>query len=145
MSVPGVGPGLAAAFLAYIGDGKRFSKASEVAHYVGLVPRVDCSGETKRYGNILPGGNRALRSIILQCAWSLVRSGNGGRLQEKYRELTGRMSKTKSAVAIARRMITLLWVLVTRREYYKDMAKAELVKKLRYYKLDCMVWEALAS
>jgi hypothetical protein len=55
------------------------------------------------------------------------------------------MSKTKSAVAIARRMITLLWVLVTRREYYKDMAKAELVKKLRYYKLDRMVWEALAS
>jgi hypothetical protein len=74
-----------------------------------------------------------------------VRSENGGRLQENYRELTARMSKTKSAVAIARRMITLLWVLVTRREYYKDMAKAELVKKLRYYKLDCMVWEALAS
>jgi transposase len=145
LSIPGVGPGLAAAFLAYIGDGKRFTKPAEVANYVGLVPRVDCSGETNRYGNILPGGNRALRSIILQCAWALVRSGNGGRLQEKYLELTERMSKTKSAVAIARRMITLMWILVTRREYYKDITKAELLKKLRYYKLTSMAWEALAS
>jgi transposase len=145
LSIPGVGPGLASAFLAYIGDGKRFAKPAEVANYVGLVPRVDCSGETNRYGNILPGGNRALRSIILQCAWALVRSGNGGRLRKKYDELTGRMSKTKSAVAIARRMITLMWVLVTRREFYKDITKAELEKKLRYYKLDCMAREALAS
>jgi transposase len=145
LSIPGVGPALAAAFLAYIGDGKRFTKPAEAANYVGLVPRVDCSGETNRYGNILPGGNRALRSIILQCAWALVRSKNGGRLRKKYDELTGRMSKAKSAVAIARRMITLMWVLVTRREFYKDMPKAELKKKLRYYKLDCMVGEALAS
>ena len=42
------------------------------------------------------------------------------------------MSKTKSAVAIARPMITLMWVLVTRREYYKDITKAEVLKKLRY-------------
>jgi hypothetical protein len=69
--------------------------------------------------------------------WAPVRSGNGGRLQEKYLELTGRMGKTGSAVAIARRIITLLWVLVTRREFYRDMPKAELIKKLRYYKLDC--------
>jgi transposase len=145
MSIPGVGPGLAAAFLAYIGDGKRFEKPAEAANYVGLVPRVDCSGETNRHGNILPGGNRALRSIILQCAWALVRSKNGGRLKEKYDELTGRMSKTKSAVAVARRIITLMWALVTRREFYKDITEAELRKKLRYYKLDCMAGEALAS
>jgi transposase len=145
LSIPGVGPGLASAFLAYIGDGKRFTKPAEAANYVGLVPRVDCSGETNRYGNILPGGNRVLRSIILQCAWALVRSRNGGRLREKYDELTGRMSKTKSAVAIARRMITLMWVLVTRREFYKDITRAELAKKLRHYKLNSMGGEALAS
>jgi hypothetical protein len=55
------------------------------------------------------------------------------------------MSKTKSAVALARRIITLMWVLVTRREFYIDITKAELRKKLRYYKLDCMAGEALAS
>ncbi|MDR2793941.1 MAG: hypothetical protein LBB61_09820 [Treponema sp.] len=64
------------------------------------------------------------------------------RLQGKYRKLTDRMSK--STAAIARRIITLLWVPVTMREFYKDMSKVELIKKLRYYKLDRMVWEALA-
>jgi hypothetical protein len=80
-----------------------------------------------------------LRSILLQYAWALVRSKNGGRLKEKYPELTGRMSKTKSAAA--RRIITLMWALVTRREFYKDITEAELRKKLRYYKLDCMAGE----
>ena len=108
MSIPGVGMGLAAAFLAYIGDGNRFSKASEVANYVGLVPRIDCSGETERYGHILKGGCRALRSVILQSAWALVLSKNGGRLQDKFLLLKDRIGKTKSAVAIARKMITLI-------------------------------------
>jgi len=48
MSVPGVGPGVAAAFLAYVGDGSRFSSPAQVANYIGLVPRLDCSGETNR-------------------------------------------------------------------------------------------------
>jgi transposase len=50
MSIPGIG--IAAVILAYIGDGSRFSKADQVAKYAGLSPRVDCSGETERYGSI---------------------------------------------------------------------------------------------
>lgn len=145
MSIPGVGPGLAAAFIAFIGDGKRFSKASEVANYVGLVPKVDCSGDTNHYGRILRSGNRALRSIILQSAWALVRSNNGGRLQEKYFALSQRMSKTKSAVAIARRIVTLMWVLVKKREFYADVTADELRRKFRHHKLNLLGWEALMT
>ena len=43
---------VAAAFLAYVGDAKRFSSPARVANYIGLVPRIDCSGETHRYGHI---------------------------------------------------------------------------------------------
>jgi transposase len=61
MSVPGVGPNVVTAFLAYVGDGSRFATAGQVAAYAGLVPRVDCSGEAERYEWITKFGNPVLR------------------------------------------------------------------------------------
>jgi hypothetical protein len=49
--------------------------------------------------------------------------------------LSGRMGKTRSAVAITRRMVGLMWVLAKRRELYADVSAGELVRKFRYYKL----------
>ena len=141
MSIPGVGPSLAAAFIAYIGDGERFDSAGEVANYAGLTPTLDCSGDTVRYGHIRRGGCRALRSVVLQSAWALSRSSCGGQLKAKFLALSGRMSKTKSAVAIARRIVVLMWVLAKRRQMYADAGRPELVKKFRYYKL--AGWESL--
>ncbi|MDR2517729.1 MAG: transposase [Spirochaetaceae bacterium] len=59
ISIPGVGPAPAAAFIAYIGDGDRFESAGEAANYAGLTPALDCSGDTVRYGHIRRGGCRA--------------------------------------------------------------------------------------
>jgi transposase len=113
MSLPGVGPGVAAAFLAYIGDGSRFSSPAQVANYIGLVPRIDCSGETNRYGRITKDGCRAIRGIIMQAAWSLVRCKEGRRRKVKFFLLSERKGRTKSAVALARRMVGLMWILLT--------------------------------
>jgi transposase len=75
LSIPGIGLRLAAAILAYIGDGKRFGKGSQVANYAGLTPRVDCSGETKHYGSIARHQYcKAIRSIVLESVWALTRS-----------------------------------------------------------------------
>ena len=52
----GVGDKTALAFSAYVGDGKRFNNGNEVANYVGLVPRVDCSGTINKYGHITKKG-----------------------------------------------------------------------------------------
>jgi transposase len=141
MSIPGVGPALAAAFIAYAGEGDRFSTGGEAANYAGLTPVLDCSGDTERYGHIQRGGCRALRSVVLRSAWAVSRSGSGGRLKEKFMALSGRMSKTKSAVAIVRRMVVLMWVLARRRQMYADIAGSELAKKFRYYQL--AGWESL--
>jgi transposase len=145
MSIPGVGTGVAGAFLAYVGDGSRFSKVSEVANYVGLVPRLDCSGDTNRYGSITKMGCRALRGIILQSVWSLIQTKEGGRLNNKYFLLAERMSNGKSAVAIARKLVGLMWTLVTRRQLYADASREHLERKFRYYKLNFEGWDALAS
>jgi transposase len=144
MSIPGVGPGVAAAFLAFVGDGSRFAGPAQVANYVGLVPRIDCSGETNRYGRITKDGCRAIRGIILQASWSMIRCKEGGRLKEKFFLLSERRGKTRSAVAMARRMVGLMWILATRREYYADVSKESLRKKFRSYGLKTGGWESAA-
>ena len=87
-TIPGGGDKTALAFTAYVGDGKRFNNGDEVANYLGLVPRVDCSGSINRYGHITKKGNRIVRALLYQAAWSIVRSKHGGALKAKYFYMT---------------------------------------------------------
>jgi transposase len=135
MSIPGIGIGIAAVLLAYLGDGSRFSKPSQVANYAGLAPRVDCSGGMERYGSIAKYEFcHPIRGVVLEGVWAMIRSGQGP-LFTKYTELSGRMNKRKSAVAMARKMVALAWLLMKRREYYRGISNEALEKKLRFYKV----------
>jgi transposase len=135
MSIPGIGLGIAAVILAYLGDGSRFDTAGQVAHYAGLTPRVDCSGKTEHYGSIARYEFcHPIRAVVLEGVWALVKSGKGP-LAAKYLSLSARMNKRKSAVAIARKMVTLAWLLMKRHEYYNGVSAVALEKKLRHYKI----------
>jgi hypothetical protein len=68
-----------------------------------------------------------------------------GPLFENYEELSGRMNKRKIAVAIGRKMVRLAWLLMRRKEYYRGMDSAALGKKLRYYKRNKMVEDAVSA
>jgi transposase len=145
MSIPGVGIGIAAVLVAYLGDGKRFNKAGEVANYAGFAPRVDCSGDTNHYGSIAQYSYcHPIRAIVLEGVWSINRCGYGGPLAEKFQSLAGRMNRRKSAVAVARKLVTLAWLLMKRREYYNGIDADTLKKKLRYYKVRGAEWESIA-
>lgn len=43
MTVPGIGPITALAYVAYVGDVKRFDNAHQVSNFIGFVPKVDNS------------------------------------------------------------------------------------------------------
>jgi transposase len=145
MSIPGIGIGIAAVLLAYLGDGRRFSHGKEVANYSGFTPRVDCSGETEHYGHIAKRTFcHPIRAVVLEGVWAMIRSSSGGELYEKYMSLRERMSKKKSAVAIARRMVRLAWILMTRREMYRGADEAALRKKFGFYKINFEEWESVS-
>lgn len=131
LSVPGVGPATAMAFLAHVGDGHRFSRGRQVSHFVGMTPRVDNSGETVRLGNITKRGCTAIRSIIVQSAWAAVHSKTPNSFQAKYLELYPRRGKGRAIVAIARRMLEVMWIVTVRNELYNQTSEANLDLKLR--------------
>jgi transposase len=83
------------AFCTYIGNGKRFTNASQVANCIGLVPRIDISCNIQRYGGITKHGNAYLRSLLVMASWVLVRSRNGGALQKRYFYTTATQRKNK--------------------------------------------------
>jgi transposase len=136
MSIPGVGIGIASVLLAYLGDGRRFTRAAQVANYAGLTPNVDCSGMSERYGSIAKHTCcRPIRAVVLEGVWSLLRSKEGGPLKMKLMSLRERMGKKKSAVAVARKMVCLAWLLMKRKEVCYGVSESALERKLRFYKV----------
>lgn len=133
MSMPGIGILSSMAVFSYIGDGKRFSKPKQVSYYAGLVPRVDMSGTINRYGRITKRGPKHLRRILIQSAWALVKSKHGGVLKDKYESLKNRIGKNKAIVAIARKMLESLFVMIQTGELYRGVPIEILDKKLAYY------------
>ncbi|EKR71934.1 transposase, IS116/IS110/IS902 family [Leptospira noguchii str. 2006001870] len=96
MSMPGIGMITSLAIMSYMGDCKRFSSAKQAAYYVGLVPRVDISGDSAYYGRIVNRGCHSIRRVIVQAAWSLVRCQHGGKIKEFYQRLYPKKGAKKS-------------------------------------------------
>ena len=132
-SMPGIGPIAALTILGYMGNFNRFSSAKQVSNYSGLVPKISISGEKSHYGHIIKRGCKPIKRVILQSAWSLVRSPYGGKLSKFYRNLAQRAGKKKAAVALARKMLETLYHMSKNRELYRYMPEAKLENKLKVY------------
>lgn len=118
--VPGVGKITAYTFVATIGETDRFLNVSQISSFLGFVPRIDCSSSIERYGHITKKGNSYLRGLLVQAAWCLVRSKNGGYLKAKYEYLIVRgLSKKKAIVAISRKLAELMFTLLKNNSKYE--------------------------
>ncbi|WP_253817588.1 IS110 family transposase [Treponema vincentii] len=111
-----------------VGDGKRFNNGDQVSNYLGIVPRVDCSGTINKYGHITKKGNGVVRSLLYQAAWAIVRSKRGGALKAKYFYMTEHgKGKKISITAIARKMAKLLYVVMKNKQMvYQEMPAPSL-------------------
>ncbi len=75
LTIPGVDVGTAAAVVAAVGDVTRFPSAGQLVAYLGLDPKVRQSGsEPARYGHISKRGDPQARSMLVEAAWTSIRS-----------------------------------------------------------------------
>jgi transposase len=70
--IPGVGPLVATAIVAAIGNGAAFHKGREFSSWLGLVPRQHSTGGKARLFGIRKRGNNYLRKILVHGARSAV-------------------------------------------------------------------------
>jgi transposase len=112
MTAPGAGPTVAAAFVSVIDDAKRFHSPHQVESYVGLVPSEDSSGGKRRLGAISKKGNRYLRALLVQGAWSILRTADRHDPLRLWAEAVAeRRGRKVAVVALARRLVGVLWAM----------------------------------
>jgi transposase len=110
-SFPGMGPILGAEFLVAVGDISAFGSADRLAAYAGLVPAAHDSG--KRVGNHRKGrgGNKVLKRVFYQSAFSSMRAVPESRAYYDRKRAEGKRH-TQAVIALARRRVNVLWAML---------------------------------
>jgi transposase len=106
--LPGVGKVLGAVFVAEIGDISRFDSAKKLCSWAGLTPKHKESDETVRRGAITKQGSRLVRWAAIEAVGNYRAKGNE-RLRADYRRIAERRGKYKARVAVARKLVTLVF------------------------------------
>jgi len=117
--IPGVGRLVATSFMALMESASRFTKASQVAAYLGLAPWVDESAGKRKESGITKRGNRATRALLVQAAWAHVRSKMDTALKQWHRKLEKRVGKKKAITALARKLGELMWTMWLKGKAYQ--------------------------
>lgn len=120
-TIPGVGPVTVEAFLAEVGDVRRFGSQKKVAAYVGLAPGVRESVGRGRELRITKCGSGLLRWALGQATWRLV--GKSARWQRIFEQIAKRRGKKKAIVAITRRLLCVMTSMLARGEPYRLVAR----------------------
>lgn len=120
-TVPGVGPVTAAMFICTLDRPDRFRNARGVRGFLGLVPREDSSGERQRRGAITKVGNRRMRVLLVEAAWSVCRSRSAEAqpLKEWADRIALRRGRRRAIVALARKLAGILWAMWQRESAYQ--------------------------
>jgi transposase len=112
MTAPGVGTVTALAFKAIVDDPGRFRHGTEVAAYLGLVPRRSQSGEVDHMGRISRCGDAMLRGYLFEAATvALSRVRRESPLTSWARALAKRAGQGKARVALARKLAVILFTM----------------------------------
>jgi transposase len=129
-SVPGVGRRSAAAIVAEIGDASRFSNGKQIAAWAGLAPSVYQSAGMFLTGSITKMGSKWLRRVMVEAAHSAV-IVRDSRLRMFYLRVKDRKGAKTAIVAVARKMLTVIWHLLVNGEMYVEEGFEKNVGKVR--------------
>ncbi len=123
----GVGPLVATALLASVGNGDQFSKGRQMAASIGLTPRQFSSGGKERLLGISKRGDAYLRSILIHGARSTIAHAKHkeDRLSVWMTDLAKRRHPNIAAVALANKTVRMAWAMMrSGADYNPELATA---------------------
>lgn len=107
IQLPGIGLISAMIVLSAIGEVTRFGAAQQLVGYAGLGAGVHSSGKTHRTGRITKEGRRELRWVLVEAAHTATRTHPYW--QAEFRRLERRLGEKKAIVALARKLLVVIW------------------------------------
>jgi transposase len=128
-TIPGVSQRAAEILLAELGaDLNRFRSAAHLASWAGLCPGNHESAG-KRHSGRTRQGNPWLRSLLVEVAQAAGRTQTY--LGARFRRLAARKGGKKAAVAVAHKIIRIVYYLLTRQTVYQDLGVSYLDQRDR--------------
>ena len=121
---PGIGPVIATAMVATVGNARLFSSGRSFAAWLGLTPRQHATGGKERLLGISKRGDGYLRRQLMHGARSLVRLAQGreGHLWAWINALLARRPFNVVVAAVANKLARLIWAMLSRGEAYRAAA-----------------------
>jgi len=122
--IPGIGPVVATAIVAAIGNGAAFRKGRDFAAWLGIVPRQHSTGGKANLLGISKRGNVYLRKILIHGARAAVlrikrdRAPIGAWLDA----LDARAPKNVVVVAMANKLARIAWAVLSSGKDYRPLA-----------------------
>ena len=124
--IPGIGPLVATAIVASIGNGTAFHKGREFAAWLGLAPKqYSTGGKAKLYG-ISKRGNNYLRKILIHGARAVVLRSKRERIAmgSWLTALEARAPRNVLIVAAANKLARIAWAVLSSGQDYRAVQKS---------------------
>ena len=110
----GVGPIIATALVAAVGNGEQFANGRQMSAAFGLTPRQHSSGGKERLLGISKRGDAYLRSLLIHGARSVIRTARDkeDRLSQWVTRLAARSHPNVAAAALANKTTRMAWAML---------------------------------
>jgi transposase len=144
MSMPGIGKISAMTILAEIGNFEEFITPEKLAAWSGLTPSVYQSADHLKTGPITKRGSPHLRRIMVEVAQAAVKTKNS-RIRSFFLRLKMKKGYNKAIVAVARKILCILWTILKKREVYceENVPKKKVVITLKSSRNSLSIQEAI--
>ena len=124
--IPGIGPLVATAIVASIGNGAAFRKGREFAAWMGLLPKQHSTGGNARLYGISKRGNCYLRKILIHGARAVVLRSKRDRIAMGawMTSLETRVPRNVLIVATAHKLARIAWAVLSTGQDYRAVPEA---------------------
>jgi transposase len=136
-TIPGVKETTAASILAEIGpDMNQFESAKNLCSWSGICPGNNRSAGKSKHSHIKKG-NKFLLAALAEAGWAAARKGDS-MFQRKFHRWMNKLGKKKTNVAVARSLLTVVYVMLNEDRPYeeadpKQLHEVEKAKLIRHH------------
>lgn len=130
-SIKGISPFIAIAIMSDVVDIHRFKNPKHFCSYLRAAPGIDSSGDKTKIGKVNKHSRNLTMGLLVE-SLNHFRASNA-RLEVFYQKKSKGKSKGKVRVAVVRKMLTVIYHMLTREQYYYYINKVNHANKKAEY------------
>lgn len=118
-SIPYIGQFASLAFITELAEFSRFKSVKSLSAYVGYIPKMSASGDTRHHGRMRFDGNKTIRYAFNRTAENAVRYNN--EFADYYKRLRPYKKRRTAIAAVAHKMMRVCYgVLMSGKPYQRS-------------------------